>query len=251
MQDLSAFRFPVLPILALTAALPLAAQFSTRLNPKTDQAFDEYRKIVETQLEGRARFSTGPKPGQIQVLPARDQGSIDVPAGLMHDWIAATVVSGATVEKTLAVLQNYSAYKNIYRGAVSESKLVRREGDLFHISLRLVKKKVLTVELNADFDVQYRQLGNNRWSVASRSTRISELEHDQELPDGGGHGFLWRQNTYWLIEPRPEGVYLECRSLSLSRDIPFGLSLVVKPFLTSVPRESLQETLEATMRALR
>jgi len=107
------------------------------------------------------------------------------------------------------------------------------------------------VELNADFDVQYRPLGNNRWSVTSRSTRIAELEGDQELPSGAGHGFLWHQNVYWLIEPRPEGVYLECRSLSLSRDIPFGLSLVVKPFLTSVPRESLQETLEDTIRALR
>ena len=62
--------------------------------------------------------------------------------------------------------------------------------------------------------------------------------------------FLWRLNTYWLIEPRPEGVYLECRAISLSRDIPFGRSLV-EPFLTSVPRESLQSTLDATVRALR
>ena len=107
------------------------------------------------------------------------------------------------------------------------------------------------MDLNGEFDVQYRPLGNNRWSVASRSTRIVELEGDQELPGGGGHGFLWRQNTYWLIEPRPEGVYLECRTISLSREVPFGLNLVVKPFLTSVPRESLQETLEATIRALR
>jgi len=181
----------------------------------------------------------------------RNQGAVEVPEGIMHDWIAATVVSGATPEKTISVLQNYAAYKNIYRGAVSESKLLRRDGDLFHVSLRLLKKKVLKVELNADFDVQYRSLGNNRWSVTSRSTRIAELEGDQELPAGAGHGFLWHQNVYWLIEPRPEGVYLECRSLSLSRDIPFGLSLVVKPFLTSVPRESLQETLEDTIRALR
>ena len=160
-------------------------------------------------------------------------------------------MSGATPEKTLAVLQNYAAYKNVYHGAVSESKLIRREGDLFHVSLRLLKKKVLKVELNADFDVQYRSLGNNRWSVTSRSTHIAELEGDQELPAGGGHGFLWHQNAYWLIEPRPEGVYMECRVISLSREIPFVLSLAVKPFVTSVPRESLQSTMEATLRALR
>ena len=246
-----AFRFLTLTLLALTATIPLAAQFSTTLSPKTDQAFDAYRKLIEAQLDGHPRFPAGLKPGQIQVLPARDQGAIEVPGGIIHDWIAATVVSGATPEKALVVLQNYAAYKNIYRGAVSESKLVRREGDLFHVTLRLVKKKVLKVELNADFDVQYSSLGSNRWTVTSRSTRIAELDGDRELPSGGGHGFLWHQNVYWLIEPRPEGVYLECRSLSLSRDIPFGLSVVVKPFLTSVPRESLQETLDDTIRALR
>jgi hypothetical protein len=231
--------------------VPLAAQFSAQLNHKTNRAFDEYIKTVETQIDGPARFASGPKAGEIQVLPARGQGATDAPGGIIHDWVAATVVSGGTVEKTLAALQNYADYKNMYRSAVTESKLVRRDGDVFHISLRLLKKKVLKVELNADFDVQYRPLGNNRWIVASRSTRIAELDGDQELPAGGGHGFLWRQNTYWLIEPRPEGVYLECRSVSLSRDIPFGLSLVVKPFLTSVPRESLQQTLEDTMHALR
>jgi len=246
-----AFRLLILLLLALTATIPLTAQFSTTLNPKTDQAFDDYRKLVEAQLDGHPRFPAGLKPGQIQVLPARDQGAIEVPGGIIHDWIAATVVSGATPEKALAALQNYAAYKNIYRGAVSESKLVRREGDLFHVTLRLLKKKVLKVELNADFDVQYSSLGSNRWTVTSRSTRIAELDGDRELPSGGGHGFLWHQNVYWLIEPRPEGVYLECRSLSLSRDIPFGLSVVVKPFLTSVPRESLQETLDDTIRALR
>ena len=247
----SAFRIPILPALTLAATLPLAAQFSTRLSPKTDQAFDDYRKVVETQLDGRPRFPAGPRPGQIQILPAHGQGAIDVPEGLIHDWIAATVVSGATVERALAVLQNYAAYKNVYPSAVLDSKLLRRDGDVFRVSLRLLKKKVLRVELNGDFDVQYRPLGNNRWMVASRSTRIAEMEGDQELAAGGGHGFLWHQNVYWLIEPRPEGVYLECRSLSLSRDIPFGLSLVVKPFLTSVPRESLQQTLEDTIRAVR
>ena len=91
----------------------------------------------------------------------------------------------------------------------------------------------------------------NRWSVASRSTRIAEMDGDQELPPGNDHGFLWRMNAYWLIEQRPEGVYLECRTISLSRDIPLMLSLAIKPFVTTVPRESLQETMEATLRAFK
>ena len=238
-------------LVALVASLPLAAQFSARLSPKADQAFEDYRKVVETHIDGRPHFSAGPKPGHIEVFAARTQGALGVPDGLIHDWVAATVVRDATVEKALAVLQNYAAYKNIYQGDVSDSKLLGRDGDLFHIYLRMVKKKVLTVMLNGEFDVQYRPLGDNRWSVISRSTRIAEVNGDRELPTDSGHGFLWRLNSYWLIEPRPEGVYLECRTISLSREVPFGLTLAVKPFLTSVPRESLQNTLEATMRALR
>ncbi|MCU1336655.1 MAG: hypothetical protein JWO19_2236 [Bryobacterales bacterium] len=245
------FRGLILPVLALASALPLAAQLQTRLSPKTDQAFDDYRTAVEARLDGRPHFPSGLRPGQVEIVPVNTAGSIDVKDGLIHDWIGATIVPGVTVDKTLALLQNYTDYKNIYRVDVSDSKVLRRDGDRWHIYLRMVKKKVLTAVLNGEFDVQYRPLGNNRWSMLSRSTRIAELDGDRELAPGSGYGFLWRLNAYWLIEPRPEGVYLECRSISLSRDIPFGWGLVVKPLVTSVPRESLQETMEATLRALR
>jgi len=245
------FRVPILPVLVLASTLPLAAQFHTRLNLKTDQAFETYRKAAEAQLDGRPHFRSGPSPGHVEIVPANNKGSIDVQDGMIHDWIAATVVPGVTVDKTLALLQNYADYKNVYRPDVSDSKLLQRQGDLWHIYLRMVEKKVVTVVLNVEFDVQYRDLGSNRWSLLSRSTRIAELDGDRELAPGSGHGFLWRLNAYWLIEPRPEGVYLECRSISLSRDIPLGLGLVVKPFVTSVPRESLQNTMEDTLRALR
>jgi hypothetical protein len=244
-------KFPILPVLALAATLPLDAQFLTRLSPKTDQAFDDYRKAAEAKLDGRPRFRSGLRPGQIEIVPTTNAGSIDAQDGLIHDWTAAAVVPGATVDKALAVLQNYAGYKNIYSPDVSDSKLLLHNGDLWHVYLRMVKKNILTVVLDSEFDVQYRPLGNNRWIMASRSTRIAELDGDRVLPPGSGHGFLWRMNAYWILEPRPEGVYLECRVISLSRDIPFVLSLAVKPFVTIVPRESLQSTMDATLRALR
>lgn len=240
----------LLAVLALAGALPVAAQFQVHLNPKTDQAFEDYRKAVEARLDGRPRFPSGLKPGQVEIVPAANSGFTNVKDGMVHDWIAAIVVPGATVDQTIAVLQNYADYRNIYPGDVTESKLLGHEGDLWHIHLRMVKKKVFTVVLNGEFDVQYRALGSNRWNVLSRSTRIAELDGDRELPPGTSRGFLWRVNAYWLIEPRPEGVYLECRAISLSRAIPFGFGLA-EPYLTSVPRESLQNTMEATLRALR
>jgi len=73
----------------------------------------------------------------------------------------------------------------------------------------------------------------------------------KELAAGTGFGFLWRLNAYWLLEPRPDGVYLECRSISLSRDIPAGLGWIIKPMVSSVPRDSLTSSLEAIRKALK
>ncbi len=235
--------------LTLTSALP--AQFiTTHLSPRTDQAFEDYRKAIEAKLDWKPQYVSGLKAGEITIAPMAGQGSIDVPDGLVHDWIAAAVVPHATPEGVISVLQNYSDYKNVYSPDVIDSKLVRREGDLWHVHLKLLKKKVLTAQLNGEFEVEYHSLGNGRWSVISRSVRIAEMDGKHELPIGEGQGFLWRVNQYWLIEPRAEGVYMECRIVSLSRDIPTGLGWMVKPFVTSVPRESLYNTLQDTIRAL-
>ncbi|MEP6960490.1 MAG: hypothetical protein ABI995_00320, partial [Acidobacteriota bacterium] len=167
-----------------------------------------------------------------------------------HDWVGATVVPNTTVEQVLAVLQNYPAYKTIYAPEVTDSKVLAHNGNQWHVYLKITKSKVLTAVLNTEYDVEYRDLGAGRWAMVSRSTRMAEIDGDKELPLGTGHGFLWRLNAYWLIEPRPNGVYVECRSLSLSRDVPFGLGFVVKPFVTSLPPDSLRATLESTVKAL-
>ena len=67
---------------------------------------------------------------------------------------------------------------------------------------------------------------------------------------GKGGGYLWRLNSYWRFEERDGGVYLECESVSLTRDIPFGLGWAVGPFVTSLPRESLEFTLDTTRKTL-
>jgi hypothetical protein len=69
-------------------------------------------------------------------------------------------------------------------------------------------------------------------------------------PAGHDRGFLWRMNTYWRFEQRDGGTYVECQSISLTRDIPTGLGWLIGPYVTSVPRESLTFTLAATRSAV-
>ena len=65
-----------------------------------------------------------------------------------------------------------------------------------------------------------------------------------------GYGFLWRLYSYWRFEERNAAVVVECRAISLTRDVPFGLGWAIEPIIEKLPKESLINTLEARRRAL-
>jgi hypothetical protein len=180
---------------------------------------------------------------------------IAVPSGLIHDWIGATRIAGATMEKTLALLQGYDNHKNIYKPEVIGSKMINRNGDDFEIHLRLLKKKIITVVLDTDHDVHYSFLDSTRCCCRSYTTRICEVEDagrptERARPPDTGHGFLWRLFSYWRFQERDSGVDIECRAISLTRDVPKGLGWIIEPIIKKLPRDSLIATLEATRQAL-
>jgi hypothetical protein len=45
-------------------------------------------------------------------------------------------------------------------------------------------------------------------------------------------------------------VYVQLEAVSLTRDIPEGLGWLIRPFITSIPKESLMFTLSRTREAL-
>jgi hypothetical protein len=238
------------PILALAAGLPAVAQFHVRLSAETNRAFEDYVRSSEAAMKFSAGTPGVLKPGETRVAPTTGDGAVNVTDGLIHDWEASRVAPGIRVEKILGILQNYDEYKQIYAPEVAESRLVSHSGNHWRAFLKLVTRKGLTsVAYNTEYDVEYRPLGGGRWAVISRSTRVTQLDGKDEFEPGYGDGYLWRLNAYWLIEPRPQGVYLECRTISLTRDIPAALAWMLRPVVTSLPRESLQRTLEATLRA--
>ena len=134
-------------------------------------------------------------------------------------------------------------------------KLISRVGMRMGCSLRLLKEKVFTVVLDTEHDVEVLKGRDRRWQLRSRSTRINEIRDagtskEEMLPEGEDSGFLWRLNAYWSIQEGDGGVYVECRSVTLTRGVPMGLGWIVKPFTLSLPRDSLIATLDATKRAL-
>jgi hypothetical protein len=85
--------------------------------------------------------------------------------------------------------------------------------------------------------------------------RVAEVENagksdEREKTPGDDGGYLWRMETWWRMEERDGGVYVQSEVVSLTRDIPAVLSWLVSPFVTSIPKETLTATLVATRKAV-
>jgi hypothetical protein len=203
----------------------------------------------------KPEFSKRIHDGHVPAQFWSSAGTVHVPDGLIHDWIGSAFVPGVTVGDVLALVQNYNHHKDIYKPEVIDSRLLSHSGNDFQIHLRLLKKKIITVILDTYHDVHYSEISPTRWTCRSCTPRILEVEHagtpkETIMAPDTGHGFLWRLNSYWKFEERDAGVWLECRAISLSRDIPKGLAWVIEPIIRKLPRESLIHTLKATRQAL-
>lgn len=242
------------------------------LEPQTLNAFEAYIRQAETEMEqtlrGNAAFLWSEQAperaqdvgrGKVVAQFWSGRGPVAVPSGLIHDWIAAAFIPDSTIRETFAVIQDYDNHKNIYKPEVVDSKLIRRDENDFQIYLRLLKKKIITVVLDTDHEVHYRpvdrEMDRTRWVCRSYTTRIAEVENagsrdERILQPDTGYGFLWRLYSYWRFEERAGGVVAECRAISLTRDVPFGLGWALEPIIQKLPKESLINTLEATRQAV-
>lgn len=236
---------------------------TVQLKPETLQAFDAY--ILKAEAEMQRTRENGPflwsdaaperekqlRKGETLAQFWSGNAPASAPHGLIHDWIGAAIVPDATVAETLALMQDYDNHKVIYAPEVIDSRLLSRTGDDFRIYLRILKKKVITVVLETDHEAHYSPLDSSRWECRSYSTRIAEVEHagtdhEEVLPPDAGYGFLWRLYSYWRLEQRDGNVYVECRAISLTRDVPLMLKWIVQPMVRKLPKESLINTLVAT-----
>jgi hypothetical protein len=174
---------------------------------------------------------------------------------MIHHWTGVVFLPGAKLEDVLGVLEDYDRHSVYYAPDVERSKIESREGDHFRVFLRFRRHKVITVVLNTEHEVQYFQDAPGRAHSRSSAVRIAEVENagkseEREKTPGDDGGFMWRMETWWRMEERDGGVYVQSEVASLTRDIPTGLGWMIKPFVTGIPKETLTFTLEATRRAV-
>jgi len=256
---------PLFFVLALSSS---PAYETAELKPHTLEAFLRYARLTEAeflaqvhsqeflridnagQIEGRAEAMAKIDDGEVFITKLRtleDGEKIEVKNGIIHHWYGAVFVEGVTLDQVLHFVKDYPAHARVFPD-VEESGIITSsdDDDIFDIRYRFRKTKVITVVLATEHHVEYTRLSPERAYSMSRTTKVQEVDDHNvsKLPDTG-RGFMWRTNSYWRFEQRENGTFIECESISLTRDIPLLLRPLIGPFVNGVPEETLTTTLQA------
>jgi len=257
-------------LILLITLLGPAAVYGASLEPTTLKAWEEYLESANTRME--LRLSTGKsflwvdeetdrlqrvRAGEIVVSPVGPQNPKRVPSGLIHDWVGAAFIPGATLPDVLQVVRNYDQYKDLYQPTVIESRVIETSETKDRFSMVLIHKSTfLKTALDADYETRYVHVDDRRVYSISRATRIQEVDEygtpaQRTLQQDEGRGIIWRLFSITRYAERDGGVYLELEAIGLSRDIPASLRFLVEPIVRRVSRASLATSLLQTEQAVR
>lgn len=246
------------------------------LDSKTTDAFAEYVRATETRNNSELQRGVGllwidamPKAERKRAYAALGQGEVQLeqrnaferggeipcPGGMIHHWEGVIFVPGAQLDDVLRVLKDYDRHAEYYAPEVTRAKIESREGDHFRVFLQFRRQKVVTAVLNTEHEVTYSRDSPTRAHSRSSATHIAEVENagkrtEREKSHDEDNGFLWGMETWWRMEEKDGGVYVQSEVVSLTRDLPAGLGWMIGPFITSIPKETLTFTLEATRKAV-
>jgi hypothetical protein len=264
--------FAALPVISLAFA---GAAHASELKPETIAAFDRYVRVSEARMADQTRDNQflivdrlpdaqrretyeKLRGGEIyieEVHAEEEHHAIHVPSGMIHNWAGVIFIPKATLAEALAVLNDYDHEPSNYKPEVLKAKLIQRNGNESKVFEQLYTKSLVTVVLNGYFDVVETAIGKTRSESASRSTRIAEVvdwgsPEEHEGTETESHGYMWRLNSYWRIEEKDGGVYLQNESISLSRTVPPLLAWLINPLTKSIPRNVLHDMLVDTQAAV-
>ncbi len=256
----------------LAAAVTVAA---ADLTPAISAAFDRYARLTEQRINAevggnsaflwidslannRADVLPGLRQGGVIIerLQTRDGAKeISVPDGLIHHWVGTVFVPNIGVKDAVALMQDYDRHSTYFAPAIARSKLLQRDGNRFRVALRFHVKKIIAVTMDTENDAEFFHPAADRAHSRIRSTRVSEIAdagtpQERAKPAGEENGFMWNLNTYWRFLERDGGTYIQCESITLTRDVPFALAWIIRPIVTQMPKESLTFTLAKARAAL-
>jgi hypothetical protein len=251
----------------LTLVILAVATISSavELKPTTLQAWNSYVRTVTASMEHRANgpflwVDESPElkkralTGEPIVAP-HDHDKIQ--NGLIHHWVGAIFLPGATLDQVMAVLTDYDRYKDIYAPMIARSKLLERSDRSEKVNLLLVGKAAGIVgAVDTDDEIQTVKLDASKIYTISNSIRAQEISDygkpgERMLPQDQGPGYVWRTFGITRLMQRDGGVYLETETVTLSRGIPWEFRWLIEPVTERLPRSIMIQTLNDLRQAVK
>ncbi|MBV8819470.1 MAG: hypothetical protein JO022_14015 [Acidobacteriaceae bacterium] len=239
----------------LWRALPMNAE---QPSAQAIAAFDEYAKATETEfsktlwLDQHKHEKSLVWLNQGFVVEHKTQAGgrdISVPGAVLQDWIGETFIPGATIDRVRDTVLDYGSYKDWFRDAVMASRTDNHNGDHFDVFLRLHRRQIAKVVVNAKFSADYQLMDPTHAWIVARSVHTGEAKYgknkpyEEEVAPEDENGLLWRMNYYWRLEAADNGVYAELEVLTLSREAgKFAASRVLNGFVDNFPKEYTRYT---------
>jgi len=239
--------------------------------PAAVATFNSYSKAVEARLVQQHRSAnaflapaasdpkgaeTRLRQGELVIEQLTPATGADFSGALLHHWRGTAFAPGAKAADFERLMRDFSAYPQHFSPEVLHARVITQSGDRMQASMRVRQRHVITVVMDTAYDITFGQLDRAHGYSLSESTRIDEIAGagsgaERALKANEEHGFLWRLNTYWSYEERDGGLYLQIEAVSLTRAIPTGLGWAIRPYVESIPRESLEFTLRSACSAIK
>jgi hypothetical protein len=233
----------VLAFFAAPAALP-----AEELTAQTVRDFECYVKAAEARMDARKAFvfADADRPlneqlvsaKRVQTVPGNGANPHDITGGQVYDWVGSVFIPGATLDRTVRMLQDYDHRAQYFSEVLSASKLLCHTGtEHFRYTMRLKEPAVIDTEN----DVVWERVGPRRWRCRSYSTSVREI--------GRQHGYLQRLYSYWRFAETDMGVYAEGQTITLSGK--FGsMTRAFGSMLGISPEKSLKRSLSSMRESL-
>lgn len=259
-----------LPVIVGVVGVLIATPGSAaELQPETVQAWNAYVAATEARMRQelaapsgflvadftekaaatRSRLRAGEIDVQQMTTVGADGKALVARDGLISHWRGAVFVPGIALDEMLQRLQHPNE-KGPHQEDVLALRVLERQPDALKLYIRMTRSKIVTVTYDTEHEIRYTRHGATRASSRSVATKIAEIQGagtpaEREKAPGEDYGFLWRMNSYWRYEQVDGGVIVELESLTLSRSIPLGLSVIVQPIINRIANESMSRTLDS------
>ena len=239
--------------------------------PAAVSSFNSYSKAVESRLAQQHRSlnaflapaaSDPPSAetrlcrGELIIERLTPSTGADFSGALLHHWRGTAFAPGAKAADLERLMRDFDSYSQHFSPQVLQARVFTQDGNRVQAWMRVRQRHVITVVMDTSYDITFGELDAQHGFSISKSTGIAEIDsagtsRERALSANEEHGFLWRLNTWWSYEERDGGLYLQLESVSLTRSIPRGLGWAIRPYVESIPRESLEFTLRSECSALR